>query len=377
MLLLLAALAPDAAAATCDAKGITARFNDASPSGAGVIYAELAACDAAAAKTLAPTAFQKIIAGDGGNQAALAAIKGGSGGEVRSWVGRLESDERSSTIAWLGNQCTEATVPAWFLDTEKTLGKTFYDQRWFAALANCRDASVQTYLGGAVDRARADRGLFAGLLATYARNLGKAAIPGLGDRLGSETDPLVAIDLVKALPDAAGVGNEGGANPEGVALAVATLDKVAVKLPEKSLDSVRRAYLALGAEANADNLAAIRYKNLMQADGGLLYGVVGVEKATCKKGDIKVEAHTAQVKDTGHTWPDQLMERVDPAARAVFDLDLAENCKGTSEISFLITEGPLKDANEYKTWVDKTLSGVQKANGGADVKVYPYEPIGL
>lgn len=377
MLLTLAALLIPTASAACDAKAITARFTEASPAGSGTIYAELAACDAAAATKLTPDAFKKIIAGPGGNTAAVAAIKLGAGATVRDWVGTQESDERSGTLTWLGNQCAEANVPAFFVDAEKTLGKTFYDQRWHVALSSCRDAAVQGLLASAIDRARADRPLYASLLSTYARNLGKAAIPGIGERLASETDALVVIDLLKSLPDAAGVGGASGPNPEAVTLAVAALQQVAPKLPEKSMEATRRVYLALGAEADADTLAAIRYKNVLQGDGGLLYGVVGVEKATCKKGDVKVEAHTAAVNGGNNTWPDQLLERVDPAARGSFDLDLAENCKGTSEIKFLVPEAPFKDQAEFKAWADKTMVQVQKEAGGAAVKVYDYEPLSL
>lgn len=365
------------AAAPCDVKPLQAEFADTSPTGAGAVYAKIAACDPAAAKAMAGEAFAKIIAGDGGNSAALAAIQGGSGEVVRGWVAGLASDERSPTLAWLGNQCKDPTVPAFFVDTEKSLGRAFYDQRWFAALATCREPSVQTLLLGALDRAKNDRMLYPALLAAYARNVGKASIPYIQERLGTETDSTVVIDLVGALPDAAGVGSAGGANTDAVTVADTALTQIAARLPEKSMDAVRAAFLTLGDEPAADNTVAMRYRSLLQPEGGLLYGVVAVEKATCKKGDTRVEVHTAEVKDTGHTWPDQLLERVDPAARAVFDLDLAANCKGTSVITFTVPEAPFKDAAAYKSWSDKTVSEVQKSAAPVTAKVYPMDPISL
>ena len=143
------------------------------------------------------------------------------------------------------------------------------------------------------------------------------------------------------------------------------------------MDAVRAAFLTLGNEPAADNTVAMRYRSVLQAEGGLLYGVVAVEKATCKKGDIRVEIHTAEVNDTGHTWPDQLLERVDPAARAAFDLDLAANCKGTSVISFVVPEAPFKDIAAYKSWSDKAVAEVQKANAPVAAKVYAMDDIGL
>lgn len=364
-------------AAACDAKALKAGFDEASPASAGAAFAELAECDPAQAKALAGTAFSKIIAGKGGNAAALAAIKLGSGAPVRDWIEKQASDEKPATLAFLGQECADPSVPAFFVESEKVMGKPFYDGRWFAALATCRDPSVQSLLATAVDRARADRGLYAGLLGAYARNLGKAAIPGIGERLGRETDTMVSIDLVKALPDAAGVGGVGGPQPDAVTLAVTTLSQVATKLPDKAVEAARTAFLALGSEVDSDGLAAVRYKNLLQGDGGLLYGVVGVEKAVCKKGDTRLEAHTAQVNGGARTWPDQVHVRVKPAAEAAFDLDLAENCKGTGTVEFLVPSEPFKDVAAYKAWSDKTLSQVQKDAGGVSVKVYNYDALNL
>jgi hypothetical protein len=378
LLPLIAALAIPTASAACDVKGLQAQFADTSPAGSGKVYAELAACDPTAAKAMAPAAFQKVIAGDNGNAALLAGVKVGAGDIARTWIAGLASDERSSTLAWLGNQCTEAAVPGFFIDTEKSLGQKFYDDRWFAALGSCRDPQVQSMLAAAVDRARKDRAMFGAVLGTYARNLGKAAIPGIADLLAKETDPLVMIDLLKALPDAAGVGSESGPTPDAVTLAISSLQPIAPKLPEKAADAARVVYRALGDDQAADSLAAVRYRSILQPSGGLLYGVIAVETATCKKGDVRIEAHQAQATDTGHTWPDELMERADPASRAIFELDLAASCKGTSEIKFFVPSEPLKDAGAYKTWADQTLAKVQKDANGVSVKVYAsYAPIGL
>lgn len=378
LFVLAASFAIPTATAACDEKAIQAQFAETSPASSGKVYAELAACNPATANAQAKEAFKKIIAGENGNAALLAGIKVGANPVVREWIAGIASDERSPTLAWLGNQCAEPTVPAFFVETEKALGQKFYDDRWFAALGSCRVPAVQTMLGAAVDRAHKDRTMFGAVLGTYARNLGKAAMPGMTELLAKETDPLVMIDLLKAFPDAAGVGSPDGASPDAVTIAISSLATVAPNLPEKAADAAREVFRALGDDRAADGLSIVRYRSLRQASGGLLYGVIAVERATCKKGDAKIEAHQAQATDTGHTWPDDLLERVEPNARTIFDLDLAASCKGTSEIKFYVPTEPFKDAAAYKAWSDVTLAQVQKDAAGVSVKVYAsYAAIGI
>ena len=73
---------------------------------------------------------------------------------------------------------------------------------------------------------------------------------------------------------------------------------------ERAFGEARKAYLALGDEVASDQLVALRYKSILQ-DGKLLYGVVAVETATCKKGDQRVTLHAAPVPHPGQRPPPQ------------------------------------------------------------------------
>lgn len=375
--LLSLALAAPAPAPACDAKALGKALEEASPQGAAAAFVALAECNAAAGKAAAPVAFPRILPGPGGDAAAIAAMKVGAGDAVRTWIASLQPDERGSTLDRLGETCTDAAVPAFFIESYKALGEKFWSGRWHAALDTCRAPVVQELLRGELGPLKKDRALFGAVLDVYARNLGAAAIPTVQELARGETDPLVLIDLVDALPDAAGVGAPNGANPEAVTQALAALEGIAPTLPEKSADHARTVYLALGDERGADKLVTVRYASSLQADGGLIYGVVAVEKATCKKGDVRVEAHHAELRDPGKTWPDQVKERVGDSVKAGFEMDLAASCKGTGTVELFTPEAPLKDAAAYKAWLDATLTEVGKASPGVSVKVFPHEPIKL
>ncbi len=364
-------------AAPCDPAPIQAAFADISPTAGGDKYVELVACDAAAAKAFAPEAFKKIIAGTGGDAAAIAAIKVGAGATVLTWVSALEPDDRGPTLARLGDGCAAPEVATFFVDAEKSLGDNFYRGRWWAGLDSCRVEPVQQLLATALSSRRKDRTLFGALLGVYARNLGGKAVPMLTELITGETDPAVVIDIVDAFSDAAGVGDPGGINPAAAEAAAAALRTLAPTLPDKSADQTRKTFLSLNDELEADKQVAVRYRSILQPKGGLLYGVVGVEVAVCKKGDTRVEVHHAQVLDTGHTWPDQVAERTDANARSAFAFELAADCKGTSKITMTYPEAPFKDAAAYTAWLNARLNEVRTANPGVDVKVLPATPISI
>lgn len=378
MLLLVAALAlaapPAAAKPTCDAKALTQAVKDASPGGIPQAFADLAACDAAAAKAIAPEAFTRVLPGPNGDNAAVLAMKLGAGDAVRAWIGAMQPDDRGPTLNRLGDRCAEPEVAKFWVESHESMGARFFEARWYAALDSCRTPEVQGLLGAALATSKKDRALFGGVVDVYARNLGKQAIPGLRELAKGETDPLVLIDIVDAFADAAGVGGASGPDAEAVSAALAALSEMTPTLPEKVADQARTTYLALGDELGADKLVTVRYRSALQSDGTLLYGLVVVEKATCKKGDLRVEAHHGPVVDSGHTWPDQLQERLMDAAKVQYELDLAETCKGTSTFQWITAEAPFKDEAAMKQWIDRTLVEVRNT-AGADVKVFPHDPI--
>lgn len=366
---MLLSLLLSAHAATCDVKALQAAFTAASPSSSGKVYADLAACDPAAAKAFAPTAFQKILSGDGGNAALLAAISVGAGDVVRPWLTSREPDERSSAILMLGSSCDKPGVPGFFTSTAASIGDKFWIEGWYSGLATCRDKGVQELLRGAITNRGTDRTRFYGILNVFSKNLGKDAIPFLKALLEKETDTEVAANIVSSFADAV------QADPAAKAAAVEAILSLAPKLSNQAVNQARITLTTMGAEAEADTLAAARYRDQAQ-NGKLSYAVVVVDAVTCKNGDKKAELHVAQVTDSGKTWPDQLLERLKPAS-AGFKMDLASRCKGTGTPIYLVPDAPFKDKAALDAWVNAQIEAQVKAYDGAKLKRIDEEPITL
>jgi hypothetical protein len=356
-----------ASAANCDVKALQASFQAASPSSAGKVFADLAACDAATAKAFAPTAFQKILSGDGGNQAMLAAIAIGADDVVRNWVVNGEPNDRSEAIKTLGASCDKARVPVFFTDTAKNLGDKFWNDGWFSGLGSCRDPGVQELLRNQLSKPTSDRARFYNILSVFSKNLGKNAIPLLKSMIERETDAEISANLISAFADAA------ASDPEAKPLAISTIIELAPKLPTQAVNQARITLLSLGAESESDALAAVRYQSVRQASGGLMYGMLVVDDATCKKGDRRVEVHAVQVNEAGHTWPDQLAERVKPSA-ATIETTLASRCKGTGTVRIVVSEEPFANAAAFNAWVDTQLKAIEK-DAGVAPKRLDEEPV--
>ena len=244
------------------------------------------------------------------------------------------------------------------------------------ALDDCREPAVQELLRTRIADTSGDRALYRGVLEVYARNLGAGAIPALEAAVTAEKDGEISAMLIDSYADAARVGREGGADADAVKLAVASINKVAPLLPEKGVDQARTTLLALGAEADSDRLAGIRFKNVLQPAGGLLYGAFTVESATCKKGDARVVLHHAVINEAGRTWPNQVGERIGPTVAENFDLDLATSCKGTGT-NETTTSPALKDAAAYQAWVDEAIKEFQKKNPTIKAKIVAEDPLAL
>lgn len=363
----LAAPAPTPAPG-CDAKALGTALTDASPGPSAQAFVDLAACDTAAAKLAAPAAFKRILAGPTGDAAALVAISLGQGAPVRDWLDTLQADERASTLNHLGEACDKPGVATFWTDSATAKAEKFWSSRWYAALDSCHVASAQALLSAQITASKSDRAMFAAVLGTYATNAGAAALPTIEALAGAEKDPLVWIDLVRALPAAGGVGDPAGPNAERLAAAVAALGRLAPSLPERAFPEARKAYLALGDEQSADSLAAIRYKDML-VDGKLLYGIVAVESATCKKGDARVTVHAAPLWDSGHAWPDQLVDRAKPNAEALFEPKLAETCKGTGTVEWFVPDAPFANMQAYSGWVAAEKATIEHDHAGVAVKM--------
>ena len=348
-------------------------LDEAGPAAAGKAWLDLAMCDAGTARTAAPAAWAKIIAGSGADAASIKAIELGLGDAIRAWVETLQPDERSSFINMLGEQCSNAAVPTFFADSSKALGDKFWTARWFAGLDSCRSPVAVGVLEAGLESQKEERSRFKSILETYARNLGKDAIPKLEARAAAEKDAELASYAVGAFADAAGVGSPGGINNEAAQAAIAAILKLAPALPEKSIEQARTTLLALRDEANSDGLAAQRYRSLAQADGSLTYGIYVVKVATCKK-DTKVEVHTTLATNGGHTWPDQVVARTKPNIDH-FTWHLPKDCTG--DVGITASPQPLKDKAAITAFNDAQDAELEKKNPGIKVKVFPEPNIGL
>lgn len=366
--MLVSLLALVGTAFACDPKALTTALTEASPGPSAQAFVDLAACDAAAATAAAPAAVQRMLAGTTGNAAALVALSLGQGVAVRSWLSALEADERASTLNHLGESCAKPGVTTFWTESASGMGEKFWTSRWYAALDACRVPEAQALLTTQLTASKSDRAMFSAVLGTYATNAGVGSIPVIEALAATETDPLVFIDLVRAMPAAGGVGSPSGPDQDRLKAAIAALDGMAPRLPERAFPEARKAYLSLGDELSADQLVAIRYKSLLQ-DGKLLYGVIALETAVCKKGDTRLWFHAVPVWDNGHSWPDQLSERAQPNAVTIFEPTLAETCKGTGTVDWIVPEAPFESMTAYTGWVAAEKAIVERKHPGVTIKM--------
>ena len=371
LLLVAPALAQD-----CDARALEKELASASPASTASAFTALAACDEARAKKKAPTAFEKILSGGDANEAVIAAITVDAGDTARSWIGDLQSDERSSAIAALGQACGEnEAVASWLVQTQQALGDQFWSERWYRSLATCRVEGIQTLLSSEIDNPSEDRARFTGVLEVYARNLGMTAIPRLAALAQELQDPQEIGLVINAFGDAAGLGSLEGANPEAVALASKTLVEIAPSLPTKIIDQMRSVLIALGDQDASDALAAIRYAELADGSGNLHYGLVAVSTQSCKKGKMLV-VHNAEVVNAGTLWPDQLEAPVREAIESTWDLAPAKKCSVEGDLEVFLTKTPVADTPAVETFQAEQLEALGE-RGVAKQTVEVHEALSL
>jgi hypothetical protein len=339
---LLLALVFTASAQTCDAKALTREIAEVSPTGLPAAWQTLVSCDPAAAKAAAPSVIPRLLAGEAANPAAVSAIGVGAGDAVRSWVDKLEPDQRSATIAYLGKKCTsDPAVEGFFIDTHAALGAKFYEQRWVRGLTDCRTPKVQALLTDAVTNAKwHDRSQFFATLQVFARNLGAAAVPTLTGIAKTSTDAEDLLYVVNAYSDAARVGSVEGIDAEAAKAAVAALVEIGPILPAKAVDQGRQTLTALGATDEADGYAAHRWRDRL-TDGRYSYAVAATEQVTCKNGKIQAYLHTGVVTEPGKVWPEDLQARHAERIAAGWEITHAAACKGTAELRWSFSGEPL------------------------------------
>lgn len=341
----------------CDAKALVKELTEASPVRTGVVYKKLVSCDEAIAKRAAKEAFAKMVANEEAYEAAAAAIKLGQGDLALAWIDGLQSDEKSKAIKELGKNCDSPEVPAFFIRLSSERGKDFWEDRWYTALADCRVDAVQDVLFAELNKGIGkDRGRFFGVLETYARSQGKNAVPklkALAEQASSDSE--AQVNIVSAFADAARVGSVDGMDAEAAGLATAAIVELAPTLQQKAVGQARITLTSLGAEAEADQLAGVYYKEVRQKSGDFLWGVVVSETGTCKNGKAFQRLHVAEVSEGGMTWPDQLKDKVEASVKVGWELDMAERCKGTGAVRVIVPEEPFADSAAFKAWSDEVV----------------------
>ncbi len=349
-----------ALAQDCDGKALEKELAATSPAATAQGFVTLAECDPARARKAAARTFEKVLSGEDGNAAAVAAIEVGAGDVARSWIDGLQSDEKSRTIKVLGQACGESDAVAEFLvETQEAVGQDFWSERWYRGLAECRKPGIQSLLTAEIDDPSDDRNRFMGVLEVYARNLGKDALPRLGALARELEDPHETSLVINAFADAAGVGSLEGQDPEAAAAAIATLLEIAPELPPAGVEFARVTLQSLGAPAESDALAGVRYEGLRFEDGQLHYAVVAVETWTCKKGTT-LTVHTGEVIDGGQRWPDQLEGPVTEATAAAWDFGPGKKCTAEGDTEFFLPRAPAGDAAAMEDFYVQTLEDLAR-----------------
>lgn len=366
---ILIALAPTAMAAEdCDVRALKKEIASASPVAVPAIYEKIAACDAKAGKEIAPAAFEKILAGDEGNEAVMAALKVDADEHVRTWLDGLEPDQRSRTVAWLGDHCKdEEAVQDFFLASVEAKGADFWTERWYRGLADCRVPGIQKLLAGALEdpELSKDRSRLFNVLEVYARNLRGDAIPKLEALAAETSDEEELTYLVSAFADTTGVGSTDGMDQAVAVKAVSAIVKLGPKLPTRAVDQAREILRRLGDDEASDRFASFRWSDRMQ-DGEYQYAVAITEVASCKNGQKRAALHLAPFTEAGNQWPDQLEAQILEKLKYEWALELADKCKGEGEFKVVMTGEPLEGPEALERWMAEQDQAWQGAAGSYD-----------
>ena len=131
----------------CDTRALSKELRGAGPADAAAVFVTLADCDEDLAKREAPFAFDDMNANPEGFTAMVRGVKLGASGPVQGWIDGLQSDSRSLAISALGKVCKESEeVQSFFIGQAESLGKEFWDQRWYKGLSNCGVESIKDLL---------------------------------------------------------------------------------------------------------------------------------------------------------------------------------------------------------------------------------------
>lgn len=361
-------IAKPAAAGTCDEQ-ITA-LGEASPTQVAVKWLDVVQCDGEEAKAQFGDASERMLAGEDANRAMAAAIGLGLTEEVDGLIDALQSDQRSAAIASLGEKCKEdPAVEQYFVARHKGLGESFWEQRWYRGLADCRTDGIQSLLSDEVARVSAanieDTTQFFSLLETYARNLGGQAIDPLTSLAKTITNEETLSYIVNSYADAAQVGSVDGIDLDTADKAVQAIVGLGPDLPTRAVMQARTTLQALGADRESDKFAAHRWRDRLGADG-YSYAATAIELVTCKNGKTQAYFHHAPFTEAGNQWPEQIVPLLEDKLVFEWGLDAAERCKGSGESSFAMPSEPFADDDARDAWLTEQQQAFTQAASGTD-----------
>ena len=327
---------------------------------AAVAFSALAQCDPNKARHFARTTVSTFRPNKEGYEATVWAMRLGEKALAMNWMKRLSPSDQKEFLRMLGNSCkNDKVVQEFFLDKAANDADKFWGNSYYEHLLTCRVISIQEVLSKQIDVGlEQESSQYFSVMSVYARNLEYNSLPKLGELLAASEDVEAQTKIIAAIFEAVDETTKNYAEDKNIIRNV-NKDSVKIivdsshKLEQETLSQVRVFLTAIGAEAEADSMAGYYYKDQKQDDETLLWGVVVVENATCRKGKLKQSIHSGSIIEQGNTWADQLEERVSEVASFAWDIDLAKSCKGTSEIVYFVPPAPFSNIDEYDVWAEK------------------------
>lgn len=345
----------------CDTKSLVSSLQESVGDSAAEAFVALHKCDAKQAKKFVVATVPKLYASEIGYQAIEIAIDAGADPQVSTWLQEQLPDERKQALRYLGKSCqSNKQVEEFFLEQSIALGDTFWQQGWYLPLANCSTPEVTKMLADALSRENQSKSVYFNVLSTYARAGKGEAVPLLDKELSKASDEETQTRLIDAFADAAQVGSVNGVDRTVTSVAAEAIIKHGQNFSVGAIEKSRIILNSMDEEAFADEMAAFRYKEFVQPNGSLIWGVIVAENAKCKNGKEKQVLHFAKVLDPRkNTWSDQLADKVDASVDGLWRMDLAKRCKGEGENVLFVSDRPFASEKDLLQWRDAKLEEVK------------------
>ena len=345
--------------ADCDVKALSKSATSGAGDSSAEAFSTLLSCDSDAAKKISSSTISQFVPSETSYKVVIESLQAGLYSDVEKWIAGLQSDEKPLALRFLGNNCSESAVENFFVEEAKALGDAYWDDRWYKYTTTCKgDANVALLESAVRKKEEMDRTRYFAVLTAYARTAGDKSVPLLQEQLTKEGNEEVQMQLIAAFSDAAGVGSASGVDSKVASQAATIIVEHAEKYGSKALIQARTTLNILQDEEKADSLAGFAYKDVLQEDDSLLWGVIAVENGTCKKDKKKQQVHSAPVKDMGKsTWNDELQDHVQAVVETQWDVffTLDSKCGTDYNITYLVPSKPFASMDEYQKWVEKTL----------------------